>query len=91
MNGEKQKAMQAPNVGHDVQIAVGSKDYPLGIIYRSEIDSFLTPQFFRLYDIFEKFEMGFGLPIFGKSWAEHPKWMIDAIGMFKAEYKKLTR
>ena len=90
LNNEKSKALQAPEMAQDVLILVGSKNYPIGRITRSEIDYYLTPEFFRQYDVFEKWKLGFGLPR-GLSWDQQPLFIMDIVTTLEGEYKKLKR
>jgi hypothetical protein len=90
MTGERQKYLKAPKAAKPTLIKVGPKDKEIDIIKSEELDDYLTESFYRLYDIFEKYELGFGLPL-DKTWPLHPKWMIDTISLFKSEYSKIKR
>lgn len=93
VNGEKQAAMKAPKEAQKLQIAVGpKKPQPdaFAIIKRSEIDDYLTHEFERQYKIFERFEMGFGMPR-GLTWDQQPVFIMDILETFKAEYDRYKR
>lgn len=67
-------------------IFVGKKDSPKAFIKRNEIKSYLDAEFYGMYDLWNKFHIGFGLP-FDKSWANHPAHIIDIIETFEHEYR----
>jgi len=95
-NGEKAKALQAPKEAQSMPIQVGMRDSNgqlqdvVAVIRRDEIDSYLTDEFFRQYNVFEKYLKGFGLPG-GKSWDQQPLFIMRIIETFQDEYMKLPK
>jgi hypothetical protein len=59
-------------VGH-----VKSKNI-VATIKRKEVTEYLNGDFYRAYDMWQKFKLGFGLPLPG-TWAQLPKRIIDII------------
>jgi len=77
-----------PKEAENSKIFVGNVDDPIAIIKRKDIVKYIDSTFYRLYNIWYKFHMGFGLPQL-KSWSQHPVFLIDAIELFEAEYRKV--
>ncbi len=67
-------------------IFVGKKESPKAFIKRNEIKGYLDEEFYRMLNVWEKFNMGFGLPL-SKSWADHPNFLIEIIETFEKEYR----
>lgn len=88
INGEKQKAAKAPKSAQDVLVPIGPKSDPIELVKRSDIDEYLTPELFRQYQIFERFEMGFGMPG-NRAWDEQPIFIMEILETLRAEYNKI--
>lgn len=89
-NNELAKSAKLPKKAMEQTIFVGRSDNPVAFIKRNEIKDYLDQEFFKLHQIWENYHNNMGLPIWGKSWAEHPQWMIEAIQVFEREYKYMT-
>ena len=75
----------------DIMVGPKKPKYdPFTMIKRSEIDDYLTEEFWRMWKIFERWEMGFGMPG-GKSWDHQPVFIMDILETFKAEYDRYKR
>jgi len=59
-------------------IPVGDIKNPVGIIKRSEIEGYFSSEMWKIYNIWQKYELGFGLPFSG-TWFDIPKHIIDLI------------
>ena len=77
-----------PKSAMDQMLFIGPKDDPIGFVKRRELESYIDDDFMLIYEIWQKFNIGMGLP-FKEPWAHHPKWMIDGIEILEVEYHKM--
>lgn len=54
----------------------------------NEIEDYITPSLYRMYNIWYKFHMGFGMPG-NKAWDEQPLHIMDIIETFEKEYRSM--
>lgn len=90
-SGDAQKALTA--TGQALKIDRPLFDYNknlVDIIKWSEVDKYITPEFWFVHKLFERFKKGFGLPG-GRAWDEMPEHLICAIETLNDEYLKLPQ
>jgi hypothetical protein len=60
-----------------------------------DIDYYLDDEFYRMFNIWNMTNRGFGLPGYGRStslpWDAQPTHIMTIIELFEAEYKTLTK
>lgn len=69
---------------------VGPPNDPQGTLKKSEIKDYLDDDFMSAYNVWQKWHMGFGLPMTG-AWAEVPKHIIDVIEYCEIVHKGIER
>jgi hypothetical protein len=67
-------------------IFIGKKENPKAFIKRKEVNEYCDYQFFQMYEIWENFNLGLGLPM-GLPWDKLPLHIKDIIKTFEQEYK----
>jgi hypothetical protein len=54
----------------------------------NEIEGHLTPEMYRMYDIWNKYNMGFGMPG-GRAWDDQPLHIMKIIETCEREYRSM--
>ncbi|RLD18382.1 MAG: hypothetical protein DRI69_10395 [Bacteroidetes bacterium] len=72
------------------KIFIGKQKSPVAIIKRGEISTYLTPELIEYYDIWQKFNSGFGLP-YSPNWGDYPDRFTDILSIFNVAWKEATR
>lgn len=71
------------------RIFVGQQKSPIAIIVRNEVQGYLTDTFWSYYQIWSRFNSGFGLP-YGGGWADYPEHLITVLQSFENEWRVIT-
>jgi hypothetical protein len=74
--------MRIPEGLENGKIFIGKRENPVAIIKRKEIQGYMSELFYFLWDHFENFNAGMGLP-FGGSPMDYPRSFIKALVLFK--------
>jgi len=59
----------------------------IGLVKWSELGDYLTSRFMYMYNMYERFELGFGLPG-GKPWDKQPDHIMKLLDIFIYESRK---
>ena len=73
-----------------IQMFVGNVKDPVAVIERKDRPNYCDDDFYRAYNVWQKWHMGFGLPFPG-TWAEAPKRVIDVIEFLDIVNKRIER
>lgn len=90
MGNEFNKNKTLPTKALEQTIFIGDVKDPVCTMKRNEINNYFTDELFKMYELWEMWSMGFGLPG-GKSWTELPMFIIDIIKTFEHQHRKMKR
>jgi hypothetical protein len=68
------------------RILIGKKDNPKAFILRSEIPDYCDGLFYQMHEVWENYNMGFGLPD-GLSWNRLKHHVYETVKIFEKEYR----
>jgi hypothetical protein len=93
VNGDGKAFAKMSDREKNMDIPVGPKKPkydPFTTINRSEIPQYLDDEFYRMYNVFEKWQLGFGMPG-NRPWDEQPVFIMDILEGFKGEYDRYKK
>ncbi len=77
----------SPTPGYEEKMHfIGPISSPLWFGQKQDVPKLLTSDFYRVYGIWKRFNMGMGLPDRG-TWVEHDDTLIDAVVQMETLYR----
>lgn len=74
-----------PGFGEKLHL-IGPSKKPVWVGKKKDVPKLLTDDFWRAYEMWRLFNLGFGLPS-GKSWTEEDQWIVEVVALFEEHYR----
>ncbi len=79
-----------PRSARSSKVFIGPVANPVMFVKRYQVKYFLDDWFWSAYGLWQRFNLGFGLP-YGGGWAEQPSHIVWIIEAFEIEQRAIER
>ena len=81
------KAGYKPSPGYgDKMHLIGSAARPIWMGKKRDVPKLFSSEFWLLYEVWKRFNLGFGLPE-AEPWTRQDQWIMDGIALFEEHYR----